>query len=123
MISYVFYSCFKATVEINGWQKTIQKKRCILWLWATLLIQNHMQVQTNQYKTLMCLQGFAHAVLCDLNSHLFLTLLDMMYTFQDPVWISTFLTQLPSLDRLGNLLGFLATGSHGTVWLLPSTSL
>lgn len=80
---------------------------CIAWLWATLLIQNHMQVQRDPFAfrvcscCSLCLEDSLTADFMELDEHLL-----------GPNLNFTFSTQLPLPARL---LGFLTTDSHCTV--------
>ena len=116
----MFYSCFKATVEINGWKKTIQKHRCDYFgceqrYWSKIICRFKL-ISTNTY---------VPSGICSCCS-LWLEFSPIPHSTGHDVYLSglslnfTFSTQLTLPDRLGNLLGFLATGSHSTVWLLPS---
>lgn len=47
----MLYLGLEAAIELNGWSwpNTIWKHMYVVQLWATLLIQNHMQVHINQH--------------------------------------------------------------------------
>ena len=101
-------------------KKNIWKHRCVYFgheqLYWSKIICRFKLISTNTYVPLglcsccsLCLEfsPIPHSTGHDV----YLSGLSLNFTFS---------IQLTLPNRLGNLLGFLATGSHSTVWLLPS---